>query len=201
MCNIVTFSSHFGRTWDVAVWQITDSEGASRAWSFDEGQGDQPDLEGAREAASRIVKDANRAAEIISRIRLLFKKGTSQWELVDMNEIIREMVALMGSEVTRHSISVRTELAEDIPQIMGDRVQMQQVFMNLMINGVDAMKDMDGTRELAIKSQRAENDQLMMSSAIPALGCPRTGGPDLQCVLYHEASWHRHGSSDQPLHH
>ena len=154
-----------------------------------------------REAASRIVKDANRAAEIISRIRLLFKKGTPQWELVDMNEIIREMVALMRSEVTRHSISVRTELAEDIPQIMGDRVQLQQVFMNLMINGVDTMKDMDGTRELAIKSQRAENDQLMMSSAIPALGCPRTGGPDLQCVLYHEASWHRHGSSDQPLHH
>jgi PAS domain S-box-containing protein len=133
---------------------------------------DHPNVEEAREAASRIVKDANRAAEIISRIRLLFKKGTPQWELVDMNEIIREMVALMRSEVTRHSISVRTELAEDIPQIMGDHVQLQQVFMNLMINGVDAMKDMDGTRELAIKSQRAENDQLMMSVSDTGVGLP-----------------------------
>jgi C4-dicarboxylate-specific signal transduction histidine kinase len=133
---------------------------------------DHPNVEEAREAASRIVKDANRAAEIISRIRLLFKKGTPQWELVDMNEIIREMVALMRSEVTRHSISVRTELAEDIPQIMGDRVQLQQVFMNLMINGVDTMKDMDGTRELAIKSQRAENDQLMMSVSDTGVGLP-----------------------------
>ena len=133
---------------------------------------DQPNVEEAREAASRIVKDANRAAEIISRIRLLFKKGTSQWELVDMNEIIREMVALVGSEVTRHSISVRTELADDIPQIMGDRVQLQQVFMNLMINAVDAMKDMDGTRELAIKSQRAENDQLLISVSDTGVGLP-----------------------------
>jgi len=91
-----------------------------------------------------------------------------------MNEIIREMVALMRNEVARHSISVRTELAEDIPQVMGDRVQLQQVFMNLMINGIDAMKDMDGTRELTIKAQRAENDQPWYRSAIPGLGCPRS---------------------------
>ncbi len=117
---------------------------------------DHPDVEEAREAASRIVKDATRAGEIISRTRLLFKKGSPQWELVDMNEIIREMVALMRSDVTRHAISVRTELAEDLPQITGDRVQLQQVLMNLMINGIDAMKDADGTRELAINSQRGE---------------------------------------------
>src|SRR5713226_5523312 len=102
---------------------------------------DHPDVEEAREAASRMVKDATRAAEIINRTRLLFKKGTPQWELVDINEIIRQMVALMRSEVTRHSISVRTELAEDVPQLTGDRVQLQQVLMNLMINGIDAMKD------------------------------------------------------------
>ena len=89
-----------------------------------------------------------------------------------MNEIIREMVALMRNEVARHSISVRTELAEDIPQVMGDRVQLQQVFMNLMINGIDAMKDMDGTRELTIKAQRAENDQLMVSVSDTGVGLP-----------------------------
>jgi C4-dicarboxylate-specific signal transduction histidine kinase len=133
---------------------------------------DHPDVEEAREAASRIVKDATRAGEIISRTRLLFKKSSPQWELVDVNEIIREMVALMRSDVTRHAISVRTELAEDLPQITGDRVQLQQVLMNLMINGIDAMKDADGTRELAINSQRGESEQLTVSISDTGVGLP-----------------------------
>src|SRR3989449_1964012 len=132
---------------------------------------DHPDVEEAREAASRIVKDANRAADIISRTRLLFKKGTPQWELVDVNEVIREMIVLLRSEATRYSISVRTELA-DLPQVMGDRVQLQQVLMNLMTNGIDAMKDVDGTRELAIKSQRAEDRQLLISVSDTGVGLP-----------------------------
>jgi len=133
---------------------------------------EQPDVEEAREAASRVVKDATRAAEIISRVRLLFKKGAAQRELVDINEIIQEMVALMRSEIGRNSISVRTELAEDIPQIMGDRVQLQQVLMNLMINGIDAMKEVNGTRRLDIKSQRAENNELTVSVADTGVGLP-----------------------------
>jgi C4-dicarboxylate-specific signal transduction histidine kinase len=133
---------------------------------------DHPNVEEAREAASRTVRDATRAADIISRTRLLFKKGSPQWELVDMNEIIREMVALMRSDVTRHAISVRTELAEDLPQITGDRVQLQQVLMNLMINGIDAMRGADGTRELAINSQRGENKQLTISISDTGVGLP-----------------------------
>ena len=133
---------------------------------------DQPDVEEAREAASRVVKDATRAAEIISRTRLLFKKGSPQWELVDLNEIIREMVALMRSEVTRHSVSVRTELAEGLPLIPGDRVQLQQVLMNLMVNGIDAMKDGNGTRDLVINLKRAGNEQLMMSISDTGVGLP-----------------------------
>jgi PAS domain S-box-containing protein len=133
---------------------------------------DQPDLEEAREAASRMAKDASRAAEIVSRIRVLFKKGTPQRELVDINQIIREMVALMRGEATRHSTSVRTELAADLPQFVGDRVQLQQVLMNLMINGLDAMKDGDGTRELAIKSQRVDDDQLQVSVSDTGVGLP-----------------------------
>ena len=132
---------------------------------------DQPDLEEARQAASRIVKDATRAGEIISRIRLLFKKSTPQWALVDVNEVIREMIVLLRSEATRYSISVRTELA-DLPQVMGDRVQLQQVLMNLMTNGIDAMKDVDGTCELAIKSQQAEDGQLMVSVSDTGVGLP-----------------------------
>jgi C4-dicarboxylate-specific signal transduction histidine kinase len=131
-----------------------------------------PDLEEAREAAGRTIKDVTRAAEIISRTRLLFKKGTAQWELVDINEIIQEMIALMGRELTRHSVSVRTELEGDIPPITGDRVQLQQVLMNLMINAIDAMKGADGTRELRIKSHRAGNEQLEVSVSDSGVGLP-----------------------------
>jgi len=133
---------------------------------------DQPDLGEAREAASRIVKDATRAADIISRIRLLFKKVSPQRELVDVNEVIREMTILLRNEASRYSISVRTELETDFPLVMGDRVQLQQVFLNLILNAIDAVKDVDGTRELAIKSQREENDQLLVSVSDTGVGLP-----------------------------
>jgi C4-dicarboxylate-specific signal transduction histidine kinase len=129
-------------------------------------------VEEARQTTARIVKDATRAAEIISRIRLLFKKSTPDRELVDVNEVIRDMIVLLRGEATRYSISVRTELARDIPQVMADRVQLQQVLMNLMINAIDAMKDVDRTRELAIKSQRGETDQLLVLVSDTGVGLP-----------------------------
>jgi C4-dicarboxylate-specific signal transduction histidine kinase len=132
---------------------------------------DQPDLKEPREASSRTIKDAKRAAEIISRTSLLFKKGTPQRTLVDVNEIIEEMIVLLRSEATRYSISVRTELAE-LPQVMGDRVQLQQVLMNLMTNGIDAMKDSDGTRELIIRSQKPEDVQVLISVSDTGVGLP-----------------------------
>jgi len=133
---------------------------------------DHPDVEEARAAASRIVKDGIRAGEIISRTRLLFEKGTPQHDVVDVNEVIEEMIVLLRGETTRYSISVRTELAADLPQVMGDRVQLQQVMMNLIMNSVDAMKDADGTRELATKSQRTENDQVLVSVSDTGVGLP-----------------------------
>jgi PAS domain S-box-containing protein len=133
---------------------------------------DQPDLEEAREAASRIVRDATRATDIISRIRLLFEKVSPQRELVDINEVIREMTILLRNEASRYSISVRTELETDFPLVMGDRVQLQQVFMNLILNAIDAVKDVDGTRELAIKSEREENDHLLVSVSDTGIGLP-----------------------------
>jgi PAS domain S-box-containing protein len=132
---------------------------------------DDPDVEEAREAASRVVKDATRAAEIITRVRQLFKKGTPEQALIDVNEIIREMIVLLGSDATRYDVSIQTELAKDLPQVMGDRVQMQQVLMNLMTNSIDAMKDLDGTRELIISSQ-AEDGQLMISVSDTGVGLP-----------------------------
>ena len=134
---------------------------------------DEPDLNEAREAAWRIVKDAKRASEIINRVRLLFKKGTPQRELVDVNEVAREMIVLLGDKASGHSISIRTELAEDLPHVIGDRVQLQQVLMNLIVNGVEAMHDVDGPRELTIKSQPAENDELLLSVSDTGMGLPR----------------------------
>jgi PAS domain S-box-containing protein len=134
---------------------------------------DEPDLKEAREAACRIVKDAQRASEIINRVHLLFKKGTPQRELVDVNEVAREMIVLLGDEASRHSISVRTELAEDLPHVFVDRVQLQQVLMNLITNGVDAMHDVDGPRELTIKSQPARSNELLLSVSDTGVGLPR----------------------------
>ena len=132
---------------------------------------DEPDLAEAGEAAARVVKDATRAAEIISRTRLLFKKASPQSDLVDVNEIIREMVVLLRSEAAQYSITVRTELT-DLPPVMGDRVQLQQVLLNLVANGIDAMKEVDGMRELAIKSEKAEKDQLLISVSDTGVGLP-----------------------------
>jgi C4-dicarboxylate-specific signal transduction histidine kinase len=133
---------------------------------------DHPDLEEAREAASRIVKDATRAAGIISRVRLLFKKGSPQWDLVDVNEAIREMIALLHSEAARYNITVRMELAADLPRTTGDRVQLQQVLMNLIANSIDAMKEVDGARVLAVKSQRTEKEEVLVSVTDTGIGLP-----------------------------
>src|SRR6266849_3420361 len=133
---------------------------------------DTPNVEEARAAAMRSAKDGMRAAEIVSRIRLLFRKGTPQREFVDINEVVREMIVLLRGEATRYNISVRTELVAELPPVLGDRVQLQQVLMNLMLNGMDAMKDVDGTRELAIKSQQAENEQVVVTVSDTGVGLP-----------------------------
>jgi C4-dicarboxylate-specific signal transduction histidine kinase len=132
----------------------------------------EPDLDEAREAASRIAQSGKRASEIVNRVRLLFKKGTLQRELIDLNQIIREMVLLLHSEATQFDVFVRTELAAELPQVMGDRVQLQQVLMNLMMNSIDAMKEVNGTRELTIQSQRGEDGQVLISVRDTGAGLP-----------------------------
>jgi PAS domain S-box-containing protein len=131
---------------------------------------DEPDVAEACEAASRLVKDVTRAADIIGRISSLFKKDALQRELVDVNELIREMIVLLRSEAIRYSISIRTELAEGLPKVMADRVQLQQVLMNLMLNGIEAMVDMGTGGELTIKSQQGDNRQLLISVGDTGVG-------------------------------
>ena len=134
-------------------------------------QRDTPNIVEACEAASRIVKDTTRAAEIIDRVRSLYRRGAPQRELVDLNEVVREMIVLLHDEANRYSIPIRTELTPGLPGVMADRVQIQQVLMNLMLNGIEAMKDTSG--ELTVTSKITENGQLTISVSDSGIGLPQ----------------------------
>jgi PAS domain S-box-containing protein len=131
---------------------------------------EEPDLEEASRAASRMVGDVNRAAEIITRVRQFFRKGSTPREPVDLNELIRGMTVILRNELTQHSVGVQMDLDENLPSVMADRVQLQQVLMNLMINGIDAMKNVDGMRQLTLTSERAEDNLLLVSVQDTGLG-------------------------------
>jgi signal transduction histidine kinase len=131
----------------------------------------------AREAASEMTKDARRAADIIDRVRLLYQKGRPQLELVDVNEVVAEMLIMLRNQANRYSVTMRTELAEGIIRVMADRVQLQQVFMNLMLNGIEAMKDEGG--ELSIRSQLNEDGQLLISVTDDGMGLPVEGAGEI----------------------
>jgi len=132
---------------------------------------DPPDLERARAAASRIEQDGNRAADVINRLRSFYKKGTPpERGIVDLKDIIREMTALLRKEAVRHSIKIHSELDEDIPDVLADRVQLRQVFMNLMLNAIEAMKDIGG--KLTISSRLASEGQVMVSIGDTGVGLP-----------------------------
>jgi C4-dicarboxylate-specific signal transduction histidine kinase len=121
--------------------------------------GDAPNLVEAREAIRRIVRDGSRAGDVTRRIRALFTKTRTAKERLDINEAIGEVVALTGSEMRRNKVILQMELAADLPPMMGDRVQLQQVVLNLILNGIEAMSTVqDRPRELVIRTQRAEGD-------------------------------------------
>jgi PAS domain S-box-containing protein len=134
---------------------------------------EQPDLEGARAAATKIIRDASRAAEIINRVKLFFRKGVVAKEPIDVNEMIRELEVLLRNETIQHSVSVQTKLAADLPRIVADRVQLQQVLMNLMINGIDAMKAIDGPRQLTLGTQSDSDEHLLVSVEDTGIGLPQ----------------------------
>ena len=135
---------------------------------------DTPDVAEGCEAASRMINDATRAAEVIDRVRSLYRRDTSDRELLDVNEIIREMITLLHDKADRNSISIRTELDSGLPPITADRVQLQQVLMNLMLNGVEAMKDTNG--ELTVTSKRTDDGQLLISVSDSGIGLPAGEG-------------------------
>src|SRR5208283_3448486 len=132
---------------------------------------DEPDVQEAREAATRIVQNGNRAAEVITGLRSFYTKSApAERELVDLNEVLREMLALLRSEADRYSISMRTEVAAELPKVGADRVQLQQVLLNLMLNGIEAMKETGG--ELTIKSELGQAGDPLLSVSDTGVGLP-----------------------------
>jgi PAS domain S-box-containing protein len=132
---------------------------------------DQPDVAEAREAASEMARDAIRAADIIDRVRSLYRKGSVRLETVDINDVIREMIDMLRDEANRHSVTMRTDLAEGLPRVLADPVQLQQVLMNLALNGIEAI-GVDTEGELSIKSQLVEDSELLISVTDTGMGLP-----------------------------
>jgi PAS domain S-box-containing protein len=131
---------------------------------------DRPDIAEARDAAARIIKDVTRASDIISRVRSLFQKNPPQRESLDVNGIIEEMIALLRNEASRYSISISSDLAGNLPKISADHVQLQQVLMNLMLNGIEAMVDGHPPGKLTVKSRQADDGQVLICISDTGVG-------------------------------
>jgi signal transduction histidine kinase len=123
-----------------------------------------PDLGAARRSVEWIIDDGNRASEVIRRVRALAKKTDIEKAPLDINDVIEEVIALVQGELLGHQVSVRTEFAPALPMILGDRIQLQQVMINLVMNGIEAMQSVaDRPRELLIRSRQDETRQVLVS--------------------------------------
>jgi signal transduction histidine kinase len=146
---------------------------------------DPPDIERAGESASRTIRDAERASEVIKRLRALFCKKGATCESLDLNEATREVVALSLSELERNKVIVRTEYAGELPAVQGDRVQLQQVILNLLLNASDAMNGIDDRpRQLVIRTERDEEDRVLLSVRDTGVGFEPQGMDRLFDAFY-----------------
>ncbi|HEU4456116.1 MAG TPA: PAS domain-containing protein, partial [Longimicrobium sp.] len=139
---------------------------------------DPPDLDGARETARRTIRDGNRASDVITRLRTLFSRREFTLEPVDLDEAIREVLALSQGDLQRNRVVVQPELAGDLPPVIGDRVQLQQVILNLLLNAVDAMSGVeDRPRQLLIRTEREEGGRARVMVRDAGIG---VGGESLE---------------------
>jgi C4-dicarboxylate-specific signal transduction histidine kinase len=137
---------------------------------------DPPDLEEVRQALESIIRDAHRASSIIGRIRALIKKVPPLYGQMDINEAIIEVIALARGEVVKHRVSVRTRLAENLPPVRGDRIRLQQLILNLIVNAMEAMRDVsEGTRVLLVATSRTDADDVIVAVQDSGPGLPTEG--------------------------
>jgi PAS domain S-box-containing protein len=132
-----------------------------------------PDIDGARETARRTIRDGNRAADVITRLRALFSKREVTLEPLDLNEATREVIALSSDDLQRNRVIIQSELANDLPIVTGDRIQLQQVILNLLRNASDAMADVhDRPRQLRIRTEREGGDRVRLTVRDAGVGLP-----------------------------
>ena len=144
-----------------------------------------PDVDGARETARRTIRDGNRASDVITRLRSLFSKKDFTLEPLDLNEATREVIALSLSELQRNRVIVQSELADDLPSITGDRVQLQQVLLNLLRNASDAMVGVDDRpRQLLIRTESEGRDHVRVTVRDAGVGIERQGMDKLFDAFY-----------------
>jgi signal transduction histidine kinase len=136
-----------------------------------------PDIDKATWSATRVARDVTTASDIIERVRSLYRRGTAKREPVDVNKTIQEMIVLLRNAANRNSISILTNLDSGLPMIAADRVQLQQVLMNLMLNGIEAMKDTEG--ELTVISRRTEDGEILIAVSDSGSGLPVDGSEHL----------------------
>jgi signal transduction histidine kinase len=132
-----------------------------------------PDLDGARETARRTIRDGNRASDVITRLRALFIKKEFTLEPMDLNEAIREVIALSSNDLQRHRVILHSELADGLPVVAGDRIQLQQVIVNLIRNAADAMVDVqDRPRQLLIRTEYENGERVRLTVRDVGVGLP-----------------------------
>ena len=131
------------------------------------------DLDEVRQALNRIVRDANRAADVVGRVRALFKKTPPRNDRVEINATIREVIEFARSEAVKRGVAVRTELAVDLPLVQGDRVELQQVVLNLVLNAIEAMNGVEGPRDLLIATGTTKSCEVLVAVADSGLGSRR----------------------------
>ena len=146
---------------------------------------DPPNLDGARETARRTIRDGNRASDVITRLRALFSKKDAAIDSVDLNEAAQEVLALSRSELQRNQVILRTELAADLPPVWGDRVQLQQVILNLLLNALDAMSGIDDRPwQLVIRTEPDQADHVRLSLRDSGVGFGPQGTDKLFEAFY-----------------
>jgi C4-dicarboxylate-specific signal transduction histidine kinase len=138
-------------------------------------RGQQPNLAEVESAMERIIKDSYRASAVISRVRNLVKKTAPRNESIDLSELIHEVLALAESEARRHRLTIEAQLANDLPRVLGDRVQLQQVMLNLIVNGLEAIgKSKDGPRELSVTSRLHTDNSILVAVRDSGVGLDAT---------------------------
>ena len=154
-------------------------------------------------AVERIIRDSSRASEVIGRIRALVKKSPPRQDWLNINDTVLEVIALARSEMHMNRVSLQTQLADNLPAVRADRIQLQQVILNLLINGIEAMnRSNEGSRELGVSTERDGSSGVRDCHTRFGGGAEsRKSRTSLRPFLHDEAGWNGDGAGDQPLDH